>query len=206
MPKSVLRAVLGRMQFTLHATRRTPHGASRLVQAMSAWLVKTRRAPSRHSRDAKVYGHTTTAVHKLNTPPRPLAVAIQTSHPRRFAQTVSPWPSQNRLLYHPLWTHSWLCSRRGCRRARPADKAHEKILVRGEEVPGRRLQRGRPNACPGENVSPATNGGHRYRRLPGAAGSEREFWGEKQTRYPKPKTSETTFCGDVNREGHTKID
>ena len=69
MPNSVLRAVLGRMQFTLHATRRTLHGASRLVQAMSAWLVKTRRAPSRHSRDAKVYGHTTAAMHKLSTPP-----------------------------------------------------------------------------------------------------------------------------------------
>ena len=40
VPKSGLRAVLGRMQFALHATRRTPHGASRLVQAMSAWLVK----------------------------------------------------------------------------------------------------------------------------------------------------------------------
>ena len=49
----------------------TPHGASRLVQAMSAWLVKTRRAPSRHSRHARVYGHTTTAVHKLSTPPSP---------------------------------------------------------------------------------------------------------------------------------------
>ena len=45
-PSCVLRAVLGRMQFTLNATRRTPHGASRLMQAMSAWLVKTRRAPS----------------------------------------------------------------------------------------------------------------------------------------------------------------
>ena len=57
VPKSVLRAVLGRMQFTLHATRRTPHGASCLVQAMSAWLVKTRLAPSRHStrRNARVY-------------------------------------------------------------------------------------------------------------------------------------------------------
>ena len=71
MTKSVLRAVLGRMQFTLHATRRTPHGASRLVQAMSAWLVNTRRAPSRHSRDARVHGHTTTPVHKLRTPPSP---------------------------------------------------------------------------------------------------------------------------------------
>ena len=66
MPKSVLRAVLGRIQFTLHAIRRTPHGASRLVQAMSAWSVNTRRAPSR---DARVYGHTTTAMHKLSTPP-----------------------------------------------------------------------------------------------------------------------------------------
>ena len=71
VPKSVLRAVLGRMQFTLHATRRTPHGASLLVQAMSSWLVKTRRAPSRHSRDTRVYGHTTTAMHKLCTPPPP---------------------------------------------------------------------------------------------------------------------------------------
>ena len=52
-----------------HATRRTPHGASRLVQAMFAWLVKTRRALSRHSRDAWVYGHTTTVMHKLGTPP-----------------------------------------------------------------------------------------------------------------------------------------
>ena len=65
MPKPVLRAVLERMQFTLHATRRTPHGAWRLVQAMmSAWLVKTRRAPSRHSRDAIIYGHSPTAMHK----------------------------------------------------------------------------------------------------------------------------------------------
>ena len=66
--KSVLRAVLERMQFTLHATRRTPRGASRLVQATSAWLVKTRRAPSLHSRHVGVYGLTTTAKHKLSTP------------------------------------------------------------------------------------------------------------------------------------------
>ena len=55
------------MRFTLHATRRTPHGASRLEQAMSAWLEKTRRALSRHRKDVRVYGHTTTA--KLSTPP-----------------------------------------------------------------------------------------------------------------------------------------
>ena len=51
------------MQLTLHATRRTPHGASRLVLAMSAWSVKTRRAPSRHCRDASVYSLTFTAMH-----------------------------------------------------------------------------------------------------------------------------------------------
>ena len=37
----------------------------------SAWLVKTRRAPSHHSRDGRVYGHTNTATHKLSTPPPP---------------------------------------------------------------------------------------------------------------------------------------
>ena len=68
------RWVLGRTQFILHATRRTPHGASHLVQAMFAWLVKTRRAPSRHSRDARVYGHTTTAMHNLSTPPPALCM------------------------------------------------------------------------------------------------------------------------------------
>ena len=58
------------MQLTLHAARRTPHGASRLVQAMSTWSVKTRRAPCRHYRDARVYGHTTMAMHDDEyTPP-----------------------------------------------------------------------------------------------------------------------------------------
>ena len=59
------------MQLTLHATRRTPHGASRMVQAMSARLVNTRRALSRHSRDARVYGLTTPAMLKLSAPPPP---------------------------------------------------------------------------------------------------------------------------------------
>ena len=61
--------VLSRMQLTLHATRRTPHVVPRLVQAMSAWSVKTRRLPSRHCKDARAYGHTTTAMHDMSTPP-----------------------------------------------------------------------------------------------------------------------------------------
>ena len=63
------------MQLTLHPTRRTLHGYSRLVQAMSAWSVKTRHAPFRHSRDARVYtlwsydyGHERIS----STPPPPL--------------------------------------------------------------------------------------------------------------------------------------
>ena len=63
------------MQFTLRVTRRAPHGASRrMVKAMSAWLVKSGRAPSLYSRDARIYGHMTADMHKLRTPqyfPRP---------------------------------------------------------------------------------------------------------------------------------------
>ena len=70
--KSVLRSVPGRMHFTLHVVRRTPHGASRFAQTMSAWLVKPRRSPSRHSMDAQANGHRTTVMHKLSTPPPPL--------------------------------------------------------------------------------------------------------------------------------------
>ena len=63
--------VLSRVQLTLHATRRTPHGASRLVQPMPAWLVKTRRARSRRCRDTRVYVHMTTAMHEITPPPTP---------------------------------------------------------------------------------------------------------------------------------------
>ena len=58
------------MRFTLHATRRTPHGASRFVQAMSACFVKTRHDPSGYSRNARVYGLTTAAMDKLRAPSR----------------------------------------------------------------------------------------------------------------------------------------
>ena len=60
------------MQLTLHATHPTPHGASRLVQAMSIRSVKTRRAPSRHRTDARADGHTTTAVHDNEYTPPPI--------------------------------------------------------------------------------------------------------------------------------------
>ena len=68
------RFLVGLMQLTLHATRRTPHGVARLVLAMSAWSVKTRRAPSRHCRDARVYGHATTAMHHNEYPHPPASL------------------------------------------------------------------------------------------------------------------------------------
>ena len=70
MCKSASQAALSRMKLTLHATRQTHHGASRLVHAMSVWSAETRGAPCRHCRDARVYGHTTTAMHDIEyTPP-----------------------------------------------------------------------------------------------------------------------------------------
>ena len=97
MPKFVLRAVLGRMQLTRYATRRKPYSASRLVQAMSAWLVKTRHAPSRHSRDARVYVDTTTAMHKLRTPrPPPARLRL-----RLLSSLLYNIPSTPKLTEHP---------------------------------------------------------------------------------------------------------
>ena len=61
--KSVLRKVFGRRKFTVDTTHRRRHGASRSMKAMSAGLVETRRAPSRHRRDVRVYGYITTAMH-----------------------------------------------------------------------------------------------------------------------------------------------
>ena len=68
--KSASKVVRCRMQLPPHATRRTPHGASLLVLAMSAWSVKTQRAPSRHCRDTNVDGRTTTAMHDMRPPSR----------------------------------------------------------------------------------------------------------------------------------------
>ena len=67
------------MQLTVYATRRSPHGASRSVLAMSPCSVKTRRAPSRHCSDARAYGHTTTTMHDNEytvSPTHPLRLRI----------------------------------------------------------------------------------------------------------------------------------
>ena len=49
----------------------TPHGASRLVQAMPAWSVETPTCSFPwNCRDARVYDHRTTAIHDTSIPPR----------------------------------------------------------------------------------------------------------------------------------------
>ena len=56
----------------------TRNSMSRLVLAMCAWWVNTRRAPSRYCRDARVYDHTTTATHvnEYTSPPPHSAVCL----------------------------------------------------------------------------------------------------------------------------------
>ena len=63
VPQSTSLTVLSNELLTLQAIRRTSHGASRLLDAMFAWSVKSRPAPSRIRRDANVYGHMTTGMH-----------------------------------------------------------------------------------------------------------------------------------------------
>ena len=71
VPKSASQTVLSKVLITLHATRRTPHGGSRLLDATFAWSVKTRPAPSRIRRDASFYCHMTTGMHDNEYPPPP---------------------------------------------------------------------------------------------------------------------------------------
>ena len=76
------------------ATRRTPHGASRLVQETSTWLVKTRRAPSRHCRDARGYGHTAAVMHDMITRPPSLCRCFPptalAAHQLRRSRIIKP--------------------------------------------------------------------------------------------------------------------
>ena len=65
-----------RIRLTPSATRRTAYGAQRLVQARSAWAVIARHVPSRHFRDARVYGHAISAMHAIEySAPTPLVLA-----------------------------------------------------------------------------------------------------------------------------------
>ena len=113
-PRAPTQTVPSSMQLTLHTTRRT---------LMSAWSVKTRRAPSRHCRDARVYGHTTTAMPDMTTPP-----CLPHPHPVVFTAWLSfdeIW-----LIVHTNYLYSY--SKSGLRFR--ADAAHvfgDKLLEIG---------------------------------------------------------------------------
>ena len=95
--------VVSRMQLNLHATRRTLDRASILVTATinksPFWLVKVGRAPPRHRRDARVCGHTTTAMYEMSTTPRPPAFPPPPPPP-----AAPPLP----FLPRPFFVHSAL--------------------------------------------------------------------------------------------------
>ena len=62
------------------------------MQAISAWTVKPRHAPSRHCRDARVYGHTTEAMHDIETP-----LSLFPDNRQHETQQVSPLVPQEML-------------------------------------------------------------------------------------------------------------
>ena len=95
MQKSASQVILSGNQLTLHATRRTPHVASRLVHAMSSWSMKTRCAPSRCCRDARVNGHMTTVMHKM-TMLKPYL--IKWSPEVQFFETLRPFHVCDRMV------------------------------------------------------------------------------------------------------------
>ena len=93
------------MQPTLHATRQNPQGASRLVHAISAWSVKTRRAPSWHSRSARVNDLKTTAMRVMSAPPSPPALSpLPGTGFLRTSLTTSRALNRDQKQLQQLWT------------------------------------------------------------------------------------------------------
>ena len=95
----------------LHATRLTPHDAAPLVHAMSAWSVKTRRAPSRHCRmrgsyHSNSYGHTTTVMREMSTPP-PVRLPPPHPAPRLFISVPSLYGDRLSRTASQWWGLSW---------------------------------------------------------------------------------------------------
>ena len=72
---------------------------------MFAWSVKTGRALSPHCRDARVYGHTTTAMHDMRTPP-PLVLTSQRKKRLRISHSLDTalhtQDASKRLRFDPL--------------------------------------------------------------------------------------------------------
>ena len=112
---AVSRLAMKATQLPLYATRPAPHGASRLVQAMSTWSVKKRRARPRHCRDARIYGHTTTTMHGKEYPPHPLPPTSVVVGFTNSLSKVGCGFSPVCQLCKESNVHNQICSTRGAR-------------------------------------------------------------------------------------------
>ena len=112
--------------FTPH--RPTPHGSRRAwcKQPVPSWSVKTRRAPSRPCWDARFYGHATTAMYDISTPPLPLGAVPRCREglpppPSSVGASISLCPhdpNRSRSPRTPARTAPRLMSASGWRRLR----------------------------------------------------------------------------------------
>ena len=86
-----------------HLTFRFALGAGNVY----AWSVKTRRVPSRHCRDAGVYGRTTGATHDIEyTPPSPYGHTTTAMHD--IESTLSPLALSQELEDYQTMEHAHL--------------------------------------------------------------------------------------------------
>ena len=95
-------------------------------KAMSSWSMKTLRAPSRHCRDARGYGHTTKGMHDIEyTPPSrsppplepspPFMLALPSSSVLKMCPEYVPGTRYKRnfaFSSHPLFLFVWKINER----------------------------------------------------------------------------------------------
>ena len=106
----------------------------------SAWWVKTRRASSRPSRDARVYGRSTTAMHSMSTPaPTPSLKGLPkvscSLAPDRTPSDILETPAMQLRVLH--MTHSSAGHRRGTKNekcGRPRTKKLPQQLSKRENA------------------------------------------------------------------------
>ena len=130
-----------------------------LVQAVSTLSVKTRHAPSRHCTDARVYGHTTTAMHDIEYisaneylvhPPPPTSIVYHylITAAERGIDLEEFFYQQLRLLYN-VWRLSIKSKASGPRVKRTrCSRTRKEAHALQEETTGQRSSLQLTFACP----------------------------------------------------------